>query len=101
MEPAHAHMQVESSVSARRSSTLTAVEPGDQGATVLGTHGAGVSTPIAALVAAATAGLAIERHIPKGPMFVIGTKSITVAMDCSSAWVSCVGSTTSFTGAAP
>lgn len=39
---------------------FTFVALGVQGATVVGTHGIGVSTPIAAAVAAATVGLAID-----------------------------------------
>ena len=46
---------------------------------VAGTHGAGVNTPDAALVAAITAGLAGEKHIPNVGMFVNGTKSVTAA----------------------
>ena len=44
-----------------------------------GVHGAGVKAPDLAAVAAATAGLAIEPHIPKDGMFVSGTKSATLA----------------------
>jgi hypothetical protein len=44
-------------------------------------HGMGVNTPIAAEVAAATCGLAIDWHMPKGNMLVIGTISITVAIN--------------------
>ena len=46
---------------------------------ITGTHGIGVSTPIAAEVAAETVGLAIERHIPKVGMLA-GVKSIVVAI---------------------
>jgi hypothetical protein len=55
------------------------VAGGAQGAVVAGTHGAGVNTPEAAAVAACTAGLAGELHIPNDLMFVIGTKSVIVA----------------------
>ena len=41
-----------------------------------GIQGIGVSTPIAAEVAATTVGLAIDEHIPKGMMFTIGVKSM-------------------------
>ena len=44
-----------------------------------GTHGAGVNTPDAAVVAACTAGFAGDMHIPNDAMFVSGTKSVTVA----------------------
>ena len=52
---------------------------GDHGSAVAGTHGAGVNAPDLAAVAAATAGLAGELHIPNVLMFVIGMKSLTVA----------------------
>ncbi len=43
-------------------------------------QGIGVRTPIAAEVAEATVGLAIDWHIPKGIMFTIGAKSVILAM---------------------
>ena len=52
---------------------VTIGEPGAQGAGVTGTHGIGVNTPKAAAVADATAGLAMDMHMPKGGMLVIGT----------------------------
>jgi hypothetical protein len=36
-------------------------------------HGIGVNTPMAAAVAAATAGFAGDMHMPNGVMFAIGT----------------------------
>jgi hypothetical protein len=59
--------------------TLTC-PPGDHGAVITGTHGIGVSTPIAAEVAEATVGFDNDWHIPKGRIFVIGTKSIILAI---------------------
>ena len=58
--------------------TFTIVLPGAHGATITGTHGIGVSTPMAADVAEATVGLAIDRHIPKVGILA-GVKSIGVA----------------------
>lgn len=52
---------------------------GTQGAAVWGTQGMGVRTPNAAAVAAATAGLAGQLHIPNGEMFTRGTLSFMVA----------------------
>ena len=46
---------------------------------ITGTHGIGVNTPMAAEVADATVGLAIERHMPKVGIFA-GVKSIVVAI---------------------
>jgi hypothetical protein len=70
--PPQMHVSVEtlSRAGALPSSTFGA--PGTQGAGVTGMHGMGVSTPIAAEVAAATVGLDGDMHIPKGIMFVIG-----------------------------
>lgn len=53
--------------------------PGVQGAVVAGIHAAGVKTPMAAAVAAATNGLAGFEHIPNGRIFTSGLLSITVA----------------------
>lgn len=59
--------------------TLT-IAPGDQGAVMTGMQGIGVRTPIAAAVAAATVGLDIDLHIPKGLILSIGAKSIMLAI---------------------
>jgi hypothetical protein len=53
---------------------------GAQGAAMTGMQGIGVSTPIAAAVADATVGLAIDWHIPNGMIFAIGMLSMIVAM---------------------
>ena len=45
-----------------------------------GMQGIGVSTPIAAAVAEATVGFAMDLHIPKGLMLSIGAKSIMFAI---------------------
>ena len=52
---------------------ITVVEPGVQGAGVLGMQAAGVNTPNFAAVAAATMGFAIELQSGKGMMLVRGT----------------------------
>jgi hypothetical protein len=59
--------------------TMTVGEPGTHGAVVLGMHGMGVKTPIAAAVAEATVGLASDMHIPKGGMLAMGLLSMMVA----------------------
>jgi len=46
--------------------------PGVHGVLTAGLHGAGVKAPDFAAVAAATAGLAIDPHIPNEGMFVNG-----------------------------
>jgi hypothetical protein len=53
---------------------------GAQGAEITGTHGIGVNTPMAAAVADATVGFAIDWHIPNGIIFAMGTISIIVAI---------------------
>jgi hypothetical protein len=50
---------------------------------VTGTQGWGVRTPDAAAVAAETCGFAIEEHIPKDMIFVIGTLSMMFANGCA------------------
>ena len=82
--PCHAHWQVAFWSNAGEPE-LTTVAGGAQGAAVAGTHGAGVNTPEAALVAAITAGLDGELHMPNDLMFVIGTKSVTVAKSTAGA----------------
>lgn len=69
----------EESVRAACPPIWTVAEPGDHGAEVTGTQGIGVKTPNAAAVAAATVGLEIELHMPKGRILRIGLLSITVA----------------------
>ncbi len=71
--PPHVHMQIEVLFRAGTPPMTTVGEPGDQGAAVTGTQGTGVSTPIAAAVADATAGFAGFVHMPKGMMLIIGT----------------------------
>src|SRR5580692_6507345 len=61
--------------------SMTFAEPGAHGAGITGTQGIGVNTPSAAAVAAATVGLAIELHMPKGGMFTIGLLSMMLAAD--------------------
>src|SRR3954451_18034243 len=57
----------------------TLIAPAIHGAGVTGMQGIGVSTPIAAAVADATAGFAGQQHIPNGMMFVIGMWSMMLA----------------------
>jgi hypothetical protein len=78
----------------------TVGEPGTHGV-VTGMQGIGVNTPIAAAVAAATIGLAIELHVPNGMMFIIGAKSMIFAAGALSAFVMLVGKTIKLDGAAP
>jgi hypothetical protein len=74
--PPQLHINLHVFVKAGKLPTNTVGEPGTQGEDVTGTQGMGVITPSLAAVAAATVGLAIELHIPKGGMLAIGAKSI-------------------------
>ena len=73
MTPAHMHMSVQvlSRVGMFPRSTVGA--PGTHGAVVIGIHGMGVRTPIAAAVAEATIGFAGDMHMPNGMIFTMGT----------------------------
>lgn len=73
------HISLLASVRAGKLFMSTVGFPGTHGATVTGTQGIGVSTPRAAAVAAATAGLLGVVHMPKGGIFTIGIKSMMVA----------------------
>ena len=70
--PFHWHAQVESSVSAGRSCSVTCAAPGDHLFAVAGWHGMGVCTPLAALVALMTEGFVLELHMPKLAILVLG-----------------------------
>jgi hypothetical protein len=76
--------------------------PGVHGATVIGTHGIGVSTPRAAVVAAATTGLVGDVHIPKVGMFTTGANAVIFAASILLAMTGGpVGMTISEAGARP
>ena len=79
MTPAQVHMHLLELFSAGFLPIITVGEPGAQGAVVTGMQGWGVKTPLAAVVAAATCGLANELHIPKGMIFFIGMLSMITA----------------------
>src|ERR1700723_2017766 len=99
--PAHMHISVEVLSSVGMSPSITVGAPGTHGATVMGMHGIGVSTPIAAAVAAATIGLAGDMHMPNGMMFTIGILSMMLASGISLVKTMFVGRTTSELGAIP
>jgi hypothetical protein len=75
--------------------------PGAQGVTVAGTQGIGVNAPIAAFVAAATCGLAIEEHIPKEGILTNGLLSIILAAGILLVITRFCGNTMSDDGATP
>src|SRR4051794_29055775 len=66
-----------------------------------GVQGCGVSTPMAADVALATAGLASDVHIPNGGTLVMPTESVMVASGLPSTRTCLAGSTFKVAGAKP
>lgn len=92
--PAHWHNNLELLSSAGMLETNTVGAPGTQGAVVTGIHGWGD-------IAAATAGFAIEVHIPKGAIFTMGLLSIMVAMGCDVVITILSGKTVNVPGATP
>ncbi len=74
MTPPQLHMHLLELFSAGLLHISTVGEPGAQGAVHAGTHGIGVSTPIAAAVALATVGFARLLHIPN----IIGGLGISI-----------------------
>lgn len=101
MMPPQAHMHFEVLLSAGMFPTFTVGEPGAHGATVFGMHGIGVNTPRAAAVADATAGLAIDMHMPNGAMFTMGLLSMTFALGGPAQLVLLTGRTVNVPGAIP
>jgi hypothetical protein len=99
--PPQLHMHLETLSSAGMFAISTVGAPGTHGVLVAGTQGMGVSTPNAAAVAAATAGLASELQTPKGVMFTMGTWSMMLAAGGPSHITLFLGRTTSGAGAAP
>lgn len=80
MTPPHAQKHVDVAVTAGTPSTATDAEPGAHGPVGTGRQAAGVRTPSAAVVAAATAGLVGVTHMLNVEMFVVGTTSVTTAI---------------------
>lgn len=101
MTPPHIHNNFDCAVSAGIFPTNTVGEPGAHGATVLGIHGIGVNTPIAAAVAATTVGFAILLHIPKGMILINGLLSIILAIGILLTIVRFIGRTFIGVGAMP
>jgi hypothetical protein len=100
MTPPKLHMHLEELFSAGMLATSTVGDPGAHGAAVTGVQGIGVSAPRAAAVAEATAGLAMELHIPNGAILTNGLLSIILAIGMA-VIVRLIGSTLSMPGARP
>ncbi len=77
--PPHVHIHLQLSNKTGNLDILS-IPPGAHGAGITGIQGIGVNTPIAAAVADATVGFAIDRHIPKGGIFTIGLLSMIFPM---------------------
>lgn len=101
MTPAQLHMHWLLLVRTDIFPAVTVGAPGTQGAEVAGTQGMGVKTPIAAEVAEATVGFAMDLHTPKDGMFAMGLKSMVVAAGFLSIITICPGRMVSGAGAAP
>ncbi len=99
--PAQLHIHLLELFSAGLLPIITVGEPGTQGAEVTGMQGWGVKTPLAAVVAAATWGLANELHMPKGMIFFIGMLSMIVAAGILVALTRFSGVTIKALGATP
>jgi hypothetical protein len=80
---------------------ITVGEPGDQGAGVTGTQGTGVRTPMAAEVAAATAGFVGVVHIPNGITLTIGAFARMFAAGILLVFTRVTGKTVRLLGATP
>src|SRR2546430_816394 len=100
MTPPQVHMQVEVLLRAGMLPSMQVAEPGVQGEVVTGMQGMGVRTPRAAAVAEATVGLAMDMHMPKVRMLVMGMKSMMLAAGAPQL-VRLVGRTTREDGATP
>lgn len=100
MTPPHVHVHFESVVAMGMFARRTR-ETEIHGVPVTGVQGIGVSTPNAAVVAAATVGFAIELHMPNGTMFTIGLESRIFATGRLDPRTRLTGSTLSTEGARP
>jgi hypothetical protein len=99
--PAHMQLSLHVLSSEGMFASSTVGAPGTHGAGVAGMQGMGVSTPMAAAVAAATTGFAGLRHMPKGRMFSIGLWSMMFAAGWLPENTRFKGSTTRALGAMP
>ena len=98
--PAQAQFSVDVLFSAGMPATSTVGAPGFQGPTGTGIQGIGVKTPKAPAVAAATIGLAMLMQVPKGGMFIMGTKSMMLPAGILPV-ITILGVATKFEGAMP
>ena len=99
--PPHMHISLELLFRAGILPSSTVGAPGTQGAMVIGMQGIGTNTPKAAAVAAATMGLAIDWHMPKGMILAMGLLSMMLAAGGPPAMTLLMGITMSAPGATP
>ena len=76
-------------------------DPGSQGLEVTGKQGAGVGVPMAAAVAAATAGFDWVMHMANGMIFIIGLWSMILAAGMLEAFTMLIGGTVNVLGTVP
>lgn len=79
MMPSQVQLHFETSSSAGMLAIITVDAPGAHGAGIAGTHGMGVSTPAAAVVAVAVAGKVGALQAPNGMIFNMGLWSMMLA----------------------
>jgi len=101
ISPAHVHISIDSLSRAGWPPRMTVAAPGVHGPGVTGMQGMGVKTPNAAAVADATSGFAMDMHIPKDGMFVMGTQSMMLASGTCVVFTRCIGRTMKLAGATP
>ena len=101
IDPPKAQIAFEELFNAGLLPIMTVGDPGTHGPGTLGMQGIGVNTPIAAAVAAATCGFAIDMHMPNGAMLTIGLLSMIVAAAGPPALTIPTGKTFNADGAAP
>jgi hypothetical protein len=99
--PPHMHMSFELLFRAGMLPSNTVGAPGTQGAMVMGMQGIGTNTPNAAAVAAATMGLAMDWHMPKGMTLAMGLLSMMLAAGGPPAMTLLMGITINAPGATP
>ena len=101
MTPPHMHISFDVSFSAGIWFSGFVGDPGVHGAAaVFGTHGIGVNTPAAAVVAEAVAGKAGQLQTPNGLIFTIGLLSRMYPASCIPDLI-CFGVAENTEGAAP
>lgn len=101
MTPAQVQKSLQESFNAGFLLISIVTTPGTHGAGMTGIQGWGANTPMAAAVAAATAGFTRDVHKPKGNIFTRGILSMMVAAGIREVFTRFVGRMVSVEGAVP